>query len=375
MTPLSGLRSLQTLAGAALLVGVAMVVSGCGQEAAAPAVEAPPAVVVDPSSVATAISARLETGPMLSGSLEADREATVRAEVAGTILSIHAEEGQQVERGAVLARIDAAGVREQELSARSAKRSAEQQLEVARRNAERAEALLQSGALPPREAENARWNVMQAEAAVADSGARLALASEQVAKSTVRSPFSGVVSRRGVKAGDTVPPGAALFTIVDPRTMRLEAMVPAERFAQIKVGAPVVFRPSGASDLSFVGSVDRINPVADPMTRQVAVYARLPNAEGRLLPGMFVEGRIATETRQALSLPSAAIDRSGTRPFVLAVRDGGVVRVEVALGVEDEASERVEISEGLTAGESVLVGPARTLAPGTRVTIREATQG
>jgi RND family efflux transporter MFP subunit len=341
----------------------------CKKEApAAPA--APPPTVVQAESLATVTAARLETGPVLSGSLRADQEATVRAEVAGSVLATMAEEGQRVERGAVLARIDAAVAREQDLSARSALRSAEQQLEVARRNAERAEALLKSGALPPREAETARWNVTQSEAMLADAKARQALAGEQLAKTTVRAPFAGLVSRRSVRAGDTVAPGAELFTIVDPRVLRLEATVPADRFSELTVGAPVVVHPNGSRD-GFAGVIDRINPVADPVTRQIAVYATLPNADGRLVSGVFVEGRVATTARDVPSLPRTAIDRTGTVPTVLAVRQGKVERVEVKLGLEDEVSERVEVVAGLTAGDQVLVGPARSLAPGTAVEIRQ----
>jgi RND family efflux transporter MFP subunit len=367
MNGISFRRALSVAAIAAAFFG-----QSCKKEApAAPA--PPPPTVVQAENLATVTSARLETGPILSGTLAAGQEATVRAEVAGSVLATYAEEGQRVERGAVLARIDAAVAREQELSARSGLRSAEQQLEVARRNAERAEALLKSGALPPREAETARWNVTQSEAMAADAKARHALANEQLSKTAVRAPFSGLVSRRGVRAGDTVAPGAELFTVVDPRSLRLEATVPAERFGELAVGAPVVVRPNGATaaTAAVTGSIDRINPVADPVTRQIAVYATLPNADGRLVSGVFVEGRVATVAREVPSLPRTAIDRTGTEPTVLALRGGKVERVAVQLGLEDEVSERVEIVGGLVAGDQVLVGPARSLAPGTSVEIRQ----
>ena len=108
------------------------------------------------------------------------------------------------------------------------------------------------------------------------------------------------------------------------------------------------------------------------MTRQISVYAKVPNADGRLVSGLFVEGRVATQAREVPSLPRAAIDRSGTTTTVMAVRGGKVERVTVTLGLEDEVAERVEIAAGLTVGEQVLVGPARSLAPGTAVEIRQA---
>ena len=325
------------------------------QVAAAP----PPVMLSLAENLATVGLARLESGPVLSGSLAADREATVRAEVAGSVTEIHAEEGQRVERGAVLARIERHGpagarvvipilraFREPAGRGRGAQRPP-------RRGAprDRRSAAPRSRRGPPA--------VAQAEAVLADAQARRALAGEQLAKSTVRSPFAGVVSRRGVKAGDTVTPGTELFTVVDPTQLRLEAAVPSERFAELTLGAPVTLRPSGGN-AAYSGSIDRINPVADPVTRQISVYAKVPNADGRLVSGLFVEGRVATQAREVPSLPRAAIDRSGTTTTVMALRGGKVERVTVTLGLEDEVAELVEIAAGLRVGDQVLVGPARS---------------
>jgi RND family efflux transporter MFP subunit len=332
-------------------------------------------MVLDEANLATVEITRLEAGPRVSGSLRADQEATVRAEVAGSVVAAFVEEGERVARGTLLARIDPAVLREARVGAESAVRSAQQQLEVARRNADRAESLLAAGALPPREAESAHWAVTQAESMLADARARLSLASEQLAKADVRAPIAGVVSRRGVSVGDTVAPGAELFTVVDPAVLRLDAAVPAEHYASLRVGAPVSFRANGDQGRVFEGVVDRINPVADAATRQIAIYAKLPNPKGELVPGLFVEGRLSTEFRQTASLPLSAIDRTQAEPSVLRVRDGVIERVAVQLGLSDGVLERVEIVTGLAAGDRVLLGAARSLAPGTAVRLRAVQSG
>jgi RND family efflux transporter MFP subunit len=315
--------------------------------------------------------ARLSSGPLISGSLEPLRQARVRAEVSGSVISTSVEEGQAVAEGAVLGRIDDSGLREAVLSAESAVRSAEQQLTVARRNAERAGKLVAGGALPEREAENARWNVTNAQAMVDDARSRLTLAREQLGKTVVRAPFGGVVSERAVDTGDTVQPGGELFTLIDPRRMRLVAQVPAERLGELQVGTPVEFAIAGY-EARFRGEIERINPVADPATRQVQIHVSLPNDTGRLVAGLYAEGRVASVVRDVLAVPVAAIDRAGGDAGVLRVTDGTVERVSVELGFTDEESERVEVLSGISAGDLLLVGAARGITPGARVTVEEA---
>jgi membrane fusion protein, multidrug efflux system len=173
------------------------------------------------------------------------------------------------------------------------------------------------------------------------------------------------VSRRAVSGGDVVQPGGEMFTIVDPTTMRLEATVPAAQLSAIKVNSPVSFSVSGYPDRAFTGKITRINPTADPTTGQVRVVVSIPNSGNNLVGGLFAEGRVASERRNALVAPTGAVDVTGIKPFVIRLKDGKVERVEVELGLRDEESERVEIKNGLTPGDTLLTGAARGISPGT----------
>ena len=236
-------------AAAALIIGaLTITLTACGnKQAAAAAKPRDEALSVGTESVYRVEPARLATGPLISGSLEAEKEATVAAEVPGAVLSTSAEEGQPVTAGTLLARIDDSALRESVLSAQSAVRSADQQVTVAKRNAERAEALLKGGAIAERDAEVARWNVTNGQAALADARSRLTYAREQLAKTAVHAPFRGVVSKKSVAPGDTVQPGTPLYTIVDPTRMRLVAHVPAEGIVGLQIGTPVDFVVAGAA--------------------------------------------------------------------------------------------------------------------------------
>jgi RND family efflux transporter MFP subunit len=367
------LRRAAALLAAAFLVLGALGLAACGEsDGATAATPADTSLSVGSESVYRVEPVRLASGPLISGSLEAEKEATVAAEVGGAVLATAAEEGQAVAAGALLARLDDSAWREGLLSAQSAVRSADQQVTVARRNAERAETLLRGGAIAERDAETARWNVTNAEAGLADARARLTLAREQLDKTRVHAPFAGVVSDKPVSPGDTVQPGAALYTVVDPTRMRLVARVPADGIASLQVGTPVEFAVAGLPGRRFHGTVQRVNPVADPATRQVEIHVALPNDEGRLVAGLFAEGRVATAAKEALAVPAAAIDRSLGPPALLRVAGGRVERVPVRLGITDEDAEKVEVLSGVSAGDLVLLGTARSITPGAKVIVQGA---
>jgi len=328
-----------------------------------------PAVTVGPENMAVASLTQLKSGPAFSGSLSPDREAALRAEVPGRIVRILAEPGQRVSAGTLLAVIDVGGAAENQLSARAGVRTAELAYQTAQRNEERAAELARAGAIAERDLEQARTAALAARAQLDQARAGLALATRQVGNTQVRAPFAGIVSARQASAGDVVAPGAALFTVVDPSSMRLEAAVPAEQLALARVGAPVSFSVNGYPGKTFTGKITRVSPVADPTTRQVQVIATIPNAGGNLVGGLFAEGRIAAESRAAVTVPAAAVDQRGLAPTVVRLKNGRTEKVSVQLGIRDEAAETVEVLSGLAAGDTVLLGIAQGITPGTPVRV------
>ncbi|MEO7363335.1 MAG: efflux RND transporter periplasmic adaptor subunit, partial [Gemmatimonadaceae bacterium] len=172
-----------------------------------------------------------------------------------------------------------------------------------------------------------------------------------------------------VSPGDVVSPGTALFTIVDPTSLRLEASVPAEAIGSIRVGAPVMFAVNGYPGRSFEGKVTRINPTADPQTRQVRIYATVPNGSGRLVGGLFANGSVASETRVGIMVPEKAVDQTGIAKFVMRLKSGKVEKVEVELGLHDTSTESYEITKGLAVGDTVLLAQAQGISVGTQVRV------
>ena len=151
--------------------------------------------------------------------------------------------------------------------------------------------------------------------------------------------------------------------------MRLEGSVPAEQLADVRLGAPVTFTVNGYPGRSFAGRVTRVNPTADPATRQVRILISIPNAEGRLVGGLFATGRLASESRTGMVVPVSAVDTRTNAPAVVRIKGGKVERVAVQVGLRDEGTERIEIQSGVQVGDTLLLGAAQGITAGTIVKV------
>lgn len=324
---------------------------------------------VGPENIALVKRDTLRTGPQLSGTLVPEREARLRAEVSGAVLQTTVEQGQRVSEGTLLGRIDATSMTDQIASAKSTVTQAQLAVDQASREVQRSKTLLAAGAIAERDREASERASLGADAQLADAKARLSTVEKSLRNTMIRAPFTGVISERAISPGDVVSPGTALFTIVDPTSLRLEASVPAEAIGSISVGAPVLFSVNGYPGRTFEGKVTRINPTADPLTRQVRIYATVPNSSGRLVGGLFANGSVASESRVGLMVPEKAVDQSGVSRFVMRLKGGRVEKVEVALGLHDLSTESFEVTSGLAVGDTVLLAQAQGISVGTQVRV------
>ncbi len=339
---------------------------GTGDEAATLA-----PIVIGPENITIVRDTLLMDGPPISGTLGAEREARVRSELGGSILEVLVEPGQAVAAGQLLAEIEPQTAREQAAFADALVRSLENDVRLQRRNLDRDKRLAEAGALSARAVEADSLAVAQAEAGLAEANARQVAARRALDRASVRAPFAGIVSESTVSVGDVVQNGTELFTIVDPSSLRLEAQLPAQALGGLRVGTAVQFTVSGFGDRRLTGRVSRIYPSVDPTTRQVRILVAVPNPGQRLVVGLFAEGRVVTSERRALTVPKAAVDLRGVRPSVSQVQQGRLVRTEVQLGLEDVVAELVEITAGLAAGDTIVLGSSRGITAGTPMRVQE----
>jgi RND family efflux transporter MFP subunit len=343
----------------------ALVLLACHKEPPAPP---PPPVKLAPADLVAARTATVEAGPRVSGTLEAAESATVRAQLGGTIKKIGPELGQSVAAGALLAQIDARSLGDLAGSARAQVAAARAELEVARREVERSRALVAAGAIARRDLDQAESKAAAQQAAVDAARAQQATAQKQLDDATVRAPMSGVIAQRAANLGDVVQPGATLYQIIDPASMRLSASVPSDQLGAIAVGQAVRFTVHGYPDQTFTGAVARIAPSADPVTKQIAILVDLPNPAHRLLAGLFAKGRIAAQTATGVVVPLAAVDTHATPPVVLRAAGGTVETVAVKLGLRDALRDEVLVT-GLAAGDRVFARVTAAPPPGAHIAL------
>lgn len=353
-----------------IALGLAALLSACGASKEAPSKENKQTMLIVKEDLVTISSSRVASGPIISGSLEAKKQADLRAEVSAIVVQVLKDNGDKVQAGDLLVRLDDTIYRQALLSSQEAERAAQQSFDQAERQFNRLKALSTTGAVSTQAREDAelRRNAAQSELAAARS--RLAQDTLQLARTQVRAPFAGVVGNRAASNGDTAQVGKALLKVIDPSSIRFEGFVPSEQIQQVKVGQTVNFYVNGSRDQLHEGKVERINPVADTNTRQVGVQVSLKDTKN-LTVGLFAEGRVQSLTQQSLTIPETSLIQQGDHAYIWRVQQGKLNKVEIQLGARDIQSGDFAITGGLNEGDTILRHPRGILIEGATVSLEK----
>ena len=352
-----------------LLAGlaVALAVSGCGKapgadkNAAAPA--APP-LILAPEDVTTVKSSALTSGPAITGSVQPERRADLRAEVQAIVLQVLKENGDTVRRGDLLVRMDDTAIRDALASAEAASRAAALANEQSERQFERTKALRSSGMVSAQALDDAEGRRNAAASEVEAAKTRVVLARQQLTRTEVRAPFDGVVTDRKVSPGDTAQLGKELVKVIDPNSMRFEAMVSADNVGDVKAGQAVHFRVNGYGDQEFTGKVRRMNPAANATTRQVEVLVDFTGNTQPKLAGLYAEGRLEVESHSGLTLPASAVVRDGDKSLAWKVNGNKLQKVTLTIADKDQRTGDYVLKGGLAEGDQVIRYPSAMLKEG-----------
>jgi len=362
------MRSLFSSMLAAALVAASL--SGCDKSAsgsrpsAAPKAVAP-TLLIAPEDLHTLQPSQLAQGPVITGSVQPGKRADLRAEVAAVVVQVYKDNGETVRAGEVLMRLDDTAFRDSLGSAEEAVRASTRAFEQAERTAQRLQTLQAQGMTSTQALEDAEVRRNNAQSDLVAARSRVVAARQQLQRTVVRAPFDGVVSERKASSGDTAQIGKELVKVIDPRSMRFEGLVTADRLSDIRIGQPAAFRINGFSDRVFNGRVERVDAAVNAATRQVGLVVRFddPGAAPRVA-GLFAEGRIETGSTQVLTVPEPALVKAGEAAFVWRVQDTQVNKVAVRLGERDPRSGEVPLLSGVAAGDRVLRNPSATLVDG-----------
>ena len=327
-------------------------------------------IVLTTQDIAEARLADVTTGVLLTGSLEPADRATVTAQVGGTLGPITVDRGSRVTRGQRLATIQAAGIRSQAAGARASVAAAEAQLAVARTQRDAQKRLFEAGASSRVDYENAQAAYAAAEAQVAAARAQATAAGEAAGYTVVTAPLSGVVSDRPAEPGEAVSSGDPILTIVNTTTLELAGRIPVDEAGAVRVGQQVIFALDAFPGREFRGTVARKDPAADPSSRQVGVYVRLPNPNGEITAGQYARGQVSgRRVEDAVTIPVTAVQGTGADRAVFVVEGDTLARRAVTLGARDEGAGIVAVTSGLEAGERVLARPTPSIAAGQPIVV------
>jgi membrane fusion protein (multidrug efflux system) len=301
----------------------------------------------------------------LTGSIMADRQSEVAANVSGRIISAPVERGQAVRKGQVLAVVDARAAGLSASAATAQSKVAETQEKLAQADCERADLLMQKGAISKSEYDKMKsqcsTQVFSSKAALANA----ALAQKQLGDTVIRAPFDGTVGERYVNVGEYVQLQTKVASVVRVNPVRVQISVPESATPLIKQGQTLGVKVAAFGEREFPASVMYVAPALRAQTRDLIVEAVAPNADGALRPGMFSTVSILIGEEDQPTVPSAAIQAEGTTRRLFVVRGGQAWEMVVRTGGQKEG--RIATLEPLAAGERVIVKPPPGLRDGSAV--------
>ncbi len=288
------------------------------------------------------------------GTARAAESVTLTAKTAGRIEAIGFQQGATVKKGDVLVRLE-----RQETDAEV--KALEAEAAETRQALERAEFLLSRGSGARAPVDDARRRLQAAEA-------RIEAARRRVEDTIIRAPFAGRVGLRDLSVGALVEPGTEIATLDSLTPMTVRFTVPEQQLGEIGTGAVVEARADAFPEEVFRGEVRALGSRVDPALRTIEVEARIDNGRGSLRPGMLLAVTVATRTdKDAVVVPPLSVQVRGDEHFVYRVAEGKAQRVPVRVGQREP--ERVQIEEGLKAGDEIVVGGLQNVTEGQPVRV------
>lgn len=325
-----------------------------------------PVIELSAIDLATAHVVELTSGLPISGALKAVNSAIVKARVPGELQGLTVREGDRVEAGQVIARVESTEYADRVRQAQQQADAAKAQVEIAQRQVDNNAALVRQGFISKTAADNslASLNTAQANHRAAQAG--IDVLRKSLADTVLRAPISGQVSQRLAQPGERVAPEARIVEIVDLSRLELEASISPADSVAVRVGQQALLRIEGAAQ-PVPATVARINPSAQAGSRSVLIYLTVAAQPG-LRQGLFAQGQLATETQRALAVPLNAVRTDKPLPYVQVVEGDRIAHRTVQTGVRGQVDGELWVAvQGVADGARLLRGAAGVVREGTQV--------
>jgi RND family efflux transporter MFP subunit len=330
--------------------------------------ESRPTVQLLPKDVVTLQSLTLSQGLPISGQTKAVSSAFVKVRVAGELQDLQVREGDFVQAGQVIARVDSTEYAARLRQAQQQAQAAKAQVEIAQRSFDNNRALVDQGFISKTGLDASASSLAAAQASYLAAQSGVEVLQKAVDDAVLRAPIAGQIAQRLVQNGERVAIDGRVVEIVDLRRLELEATVGVAEAMLVRVGQLAQLNFEGAAQ-PVMARVARINPNAVPGNRTVTVYLAV-TGNAALRQGLYAQGLLATGSTTGLALPLNAIRTDKPAPYVQALVDNRVRHVPVNLGARGELDQQTMVTvSGLEAGAVVLVGAVGPMVAGTVVTL------
>jgi membrane fusion protein (multidrug efflux system) len=301
----------------------------------------------------------------LTGSVMADRQSDVAANVTGRVTATYVERGQPVKAGDVIAIVDSKAAGFQAAAAVAQSQAAQTQVALAKQECDRADTLFSQGAIPKSEFDRLKSQCTSQLYTANAAQAQADLAGKLAGDTIIRAPIEGVVGERFVNVGEFVQTSTKVASVFSISTVRVSISVPEQAVSLIKVGQSLDVNVTSYPNKSFPATVRFVSPTLRANTRDLIIEAAAKNAEGLLRPGMFATVLLTVGEEDQPTVPVNAIKEDGTVKRLFLAKNGAAYEVVVRTGVTREG--RIAVLEPLSAGQPVIIQPPPGLRDGSSI--------
>ncbi len=322
------------------------------------------------TDVTKATTQSVSLGLPISGALKAVNSAMIKAKVAGELQGLSLREGDQVQAGQVIARVDATEYLARVQQAQEQADAAKTQIDIAQRQFDNNRALVDQGFISKTALDASSSTLAGAQATHKAALSGVAVAKKSLDDTVLRSPINGWVAQRLAQPGERVAIEARVIEVVDLSRLELEITLSAAESISVKVGQSATLQVDGASQ-AVTARVARISPSTQAGSRSVLAYLSVDAntaSNAGLRQGLFAQGTLGTGQLSGLSVPLSAVRTDRPAPYVQLLEKDQVVHREVVLGARGQAQgEPMVIVQGLADNSVVIRGELGLLRAGTAV--------
>lgn len=301
----------------------------------------------------------------LVGSVYAERQSDVAANVSGRVTNTYVERGMPVKLGQVIAVVDSRAAGFQVAAAVAQSQAAQTQVNLAKQDCERADTLFSQGAIAKSEFERLKTQCTAQLYTASAAQANADLANKAAGDTFIRAPFDGIIGERFINVGEYVQPPTRVASMVAVNPVRISLSVPEPAISSVKEGQLLELSVSSWPGRIFPATIRFVSPALRPNTRDLIVEASAPNGDGALKPGMFATAKLRVSEEEQPTVPVSAIKAEGTVRRLFLARNGQAFEMVVQTGVEKDG--RVAVLEPLAAGEKVILTPPPGLRDGSSI--------